>query len=102
MYFRARSSVLTVPAEPTHEGLDAEAGVVDGAGWRGKVEDEVNLAGIERLADVLLHKAEAGFSGKMAEIGRTAGAEIVHSDDGMSLRQAERHRDGSRESLRLR
>ena len=38
------------------EGFGAEAGVVDGRGGRGEVEDEVDGAGVEGEGDVLIQK----------------------------------------------
>jgi hypothetical protein len=62
------------------ESLDAEAGVVDGAGRRREVEDEVNFAGVEGLGDVMFDQAETALPLQVAEIGEIAGAEIVDTD----------------------
>ena len=52
------------------EGFDAEAGVVDGAGGRGEVEDVIDLARVEGLADVLLEQAEAALVLEVARLAR--------------------------------
>ena len=83
------------------EGFGAETGVVGGAGGRGEVEDEVDFAGVEGLGDVLLEEAEAAFALEVAEVGEFAGAEVIDTDDRVSLRRAKRHKDESRESRPL-
>ena len=67
------------------QGFDAEAHVVDGAGGRGEVEDVVDLAEIEGLADVLLDEAEARLVLEMSEVGEIAGAEVIDADDGVAF-----------------
>ncbi len=67
------------------EGFDAQAGVVDRTGGRGEVEDVVDGARIEWLADIVLDEAEAGLVGEMGEIGMVAGREVVEADDGVAF-----------------
>ena len=84
------------------EGLDAKPGVVDGAGRRGEVEDEIDRARDRRAsADVVFEEAEARLVVQMGEIGHVAGAEIIDAEDGVALGRARRRKDGSRESPRL-
>src|SRR5215469_9539333 len=66
------------------EGFGTETGVVVGTGGRGEVEDEIDFAGIEGLGDVLLDEAEAGLALEVAQVGKSAGAQIVDADDGIS------------------
>ena len=67
------------------QGLDAEAGVVDGAGGRGEVEDEVDGAGVEGRADVLLEEAEARIRWRDGRGSPVAGAEVIDADDGVAV-----------------
>ena len=69
------------------EGFGAEAVVVDGAAWRGEVEDEVDRAGIEGGADVLLKEGEAGLAGEVGEVGQVAGCEVVYAEHRVALRE---------------
>jgi hypothetical protein len=54
------------------QGLGAKASVVHGAGGRSEVEDEVDLAGIEREGNVVVQEGEAGLRGKMREVVQVA------------------------------
>ena len=67
------------------ERFDAETAAVDRTGWRGEVEDEVNFAGVEGLADVLFEEAEAGLTREMVEIGQVSRAEVINSNDRVSF-----------------
>jgi hypothetical protein len=86
------------------EGLRAEAVVVDGAGGRGEVEDEVDRAGIEGEGDVLVQEGKRGSQVKMREVGQVAGGEVVDAEDGVGPEtgRAGRRSGGSRGSPRLR
>jgi hypothetical protein len=66
------------------ESLGTETGVVGGAGRRGKVEDEIDLAWVEGPGDVLLEEAEAAFALEVTEVGEFAGAEVIDTDDRVS------------------
>jgi hypothetical protein len=55
------------------QGLEAEAKILRGTGRRGEVEDVVDRAGIEGLADVPLLELKAGLIGKMGQILSVAG-----------------------------
>ena len=45
----------------------------------------VDLARIERPADVLFDEAEAGLAREMTEVGGIAGAQVVDSNDGVAF-----------------
>ena len=66
------------------EGFGAETGVVDGAGRRGEVEDEIDFARVEGFGDVVFEEAEAAFALEMAEVGEFARAEVIDTDDRVS------------------
>ncbi|SPF43877.1 hypothetical protein SBA1_500028 [Candidatus Sulfotelmatobacter kueseliae] len=51
--------------------------VVDGAGRAGKVEDEVNLAHVEGIANILFDELKARLLAQMFEVGETAGDKVV-------------------------
>ncbi len=61
--------------------------VVNRAGGRSQVENIVNFAEIEGLADILLHKFEARVIIQMLNIRPTSSQQIVGTHDGMALRQ---------------
>ena len=52
---------------------DAVSAVVDGAGGAGKMEDVVDVAYIEGLANILLDKFEARFAAQVGQIRAAAG-----------------------------
>jgi hypothetical protein len=62
------------------EGLDPKTGVIDGAGRGGEVEDEIDLASVERLGNVAFEEAEAVLACEMTEIVDVACAEVIDSD----------------------
>jgi hypothetical protein len=66
------------------EGLGTETGVVDGAGRRGEVEDEVDFAWVEGFGDVVFEEAEAAFALEVAEVGEFSRAEVIDTDDRVS------------------
>ena len=70
------------------QGLDRQAKILRRAGRRGKVEDVVHRARIERLADVALFKAEARFAGQVGQVFPVAGGEVIDADNGVALRPA--------------
>jgi hypothetical protein len=55
------------------QGLEAEAKILRGTGGRSEVENVVDRAGIEGLADVPLLELKAGLIGKMGQILSVAG-----------------------------
>ena len=61
--------------------------IIHRAGWRREVENIVNLAGIERLADILLEKRESRFMPQMREILHPSSQQVVGADHGVALRQ---------------
>ena len=70
------------------ERLDGQLQIIDGAGGRREVEDDVHLAGdVEVLGDVLLDEAVVRITLQVVEVGRVAGDEVVHADDAESFRQ---------------
>src|ERR1700730_9173811 len=66
------------------EGLGTETGVVDGAGRRGEVEDEIDFACVEGFRDVVFEEAEAAFAFEVAEVGEFTRAEVIDTDDRVS------------------
>src|SRR5206468_2075075 len=75
-------------ASRAHEKrLRAEAVVVNGAGRRGEVEDELDRAGIEGGANVLVEELEARLGAKVSEIGHVTSGEVVDAHDGIPLGQ---------------
>jgi len=65
--------------------LRAEAGVVRRAGGRREVENVIDVAGVEGLADVLLDEGETCFVGQAGKVGRASGSKIIHTDHMMTL-----------------
>ena len=61
--------------------------IIDGAGGRSEVEDIIDLAEIERLADILLAKLESRLLAKMGDVLHSAGQQIVRTQNGMSIGQ---------------
>jgi hypothetical protein len=62
-------------------------GIVNGAGGRGKVKNIIDLAAIERFADVQLPKLEAAFVAEMVDIVGAAGKQVINGDDRVAFRQ---------------
>ena len=52
-------------------------GVIDGAGGAGEVEDEIDFADVEGLADVFFYKIESRIIAEMFEIRAAAGEQVV-------------------------
>jgi hypothetical protein len=69
------------------QSLDSQAEILRRAGWRGKVEDVVDRAGIKWLAYVPLFKAKARIIGQVREVFPVSGAEVIDADDGVALAQ---------------
>ena len=59
--------------------------VIDGTGGAGEVEDEIDFAGVEGLADVSIDKFETRVVFQVSEIGLAAGEQIVDGDHGPAL-----------------
>ena len=76
-----------VPAEPDLQSLDTVLQVIDRAGRRGEVKHVVNLAGIERLADILLQELESRLMTRVREVLHAPGQQVVGADYGVPLCQ---------------
>ncbi len=62
-----------------------EARIISGAGGRREVEDIIDWARIERLADVLLDQVESSFVAQTGQVGGASGGKIVHAHHLMTL-----------------
>src|ERR1044071_6777203 len=67
--------------------LDAILHVIDGAGGRGEIEDVVELAAVERSADILLEEFEARLVCKVRDVVARSGEQVVDAENRLSLRQ---------------
>src|ERR1035438_1803463 len=61
--------------------------IIHWAGGRREVEDIVNLAGIERPADILLKKGESRLVAEMREVLHPSSQQIIGADHRVALRQ---------------
>ena len=61
--------------------------VIDRAGWRGKVEDVVDLAEVERVADVVQFEVEARLALQMLQIAHSARQQVVHGNHFVAIGQ---------------
>jgi hypothetical protein len=59
--------------------LRTEAQIICRAGGRGEVEDIVDRARIERLANVLLYQGESGIVAQTRQVGAASGSKVVHA-----------------------
>jgi len=62
------------------QSFDSVNGVVDGTGGTGEVEDKINFAGIEGLANVFFYKFESRLAAKVLQIGAAAGEQVIDDD----------------------
>src|SRR6185437_607556 len=65
--------------------LDAILHVIFRTRRRGEIKDEIHLAGIEDLTDILLQELKSRFAVELCEIARVAGEKIVNAKNRMSL-----------------
>ena len=60
---------------------DAMSAVIDRAGGTGEVENVVDAADVEGLADVLFYKFESGFIAQVGEIGAASRKQVIDDHD---------------------
>src|SRR5580698_1990412 len=70
---------------PYTERLDSHAEILRRAGGRGEVEDVVDRAGIERLADVSLLKCEIRILAEVSDVFAVAGGAVVDAENEVSF-----------------
>ncbi len=104
-----RHEILRVVFERDFEGVEcsqrsnfqcgnAVDGVIDGAGGAGKVEDEINFADVEGLADVFFHKLKAGIIREMGEVRAAAGEQVVDDNHAPAFAEQSIAEMGSQET----
>ena len=67
------------------ERLDGEAQIFGRAGGRGHIEDVVDGAGIEGLADVSVLELEARLGGEVGDVLHVAGGQVVNAENGVAF-----------------
>src|ERR1700722_10188770 len=76
------------PQSPNFERLDGKFEVIDWRGWRGEVEDIIDLAGhFERVRDIAADELEPGIAEQMNDVFGRAGDQIIDRNDFVTLRE---------------
>src|SRR6185312_3499123 len=70
---------------PNLERLDAVDHVLDGAGWRGEMEDVIDFAAIKRTVNVELLEFECTIAAEVLNVRHPPGQEVVDSHHGITL-----------------
>ena len=68
-----------------HQGFNTQSQIVWRAGWRCKIEDIIDWAGIEAQADIFFEKLESRFGIEMSNILSESCAEIIKTNHEMSV-----------------